>query len=428
MKLHTCILHIHRLLLALAALTTLVLHPAALRAQDMINVQHSSAAVAAKALINVTSPPYCSDIKGDTKIDISAPALKKVTVKTWKQGMTNSPRDFGHDSVIGEVTLDAQGNGSINFPADQYPHGPITVTIFGDNGTEKDWCYLQLYNKGGVSWKEGIPMSPPPAAFGMSLVFQDDFKGPLSISGVDNKATYYDHKPPGGTQDFSSIPFVSFEKPNNPFSQVDNYLRIRASSKERSTGLICSIKSDASGVTAKAPCYFECRFIAPNFVGSWPAFWLLSDYMTPLVKTGKQPPCDELDIIEAVGGNGPHSPNAFELFQITPHCWSQGKEGENLGNAAYKGLHNPAKPSTHGIPSTWYEAFHTYGCKITETDTIYYMDDIEMGRHPTFPVSKKTPFFFLINLATGSGWPVDLSRYNGIGDMYVDYVRVYQGR
>ena len=27
---------------------------------------------------------------------------------------------------------------------------------------------------------------------------------------------------------------------------------------------------------------------------------------------------------------------------------------------------------------------------------------------------------------TGGGWPVDLSRYNGLADMYVDYVRVYQ--
>jgi hypothetical protein len=31
----------------------------------------------------------------------------------------------------------------------------------------------------------------------------------------------------------------------------------------------------------------------------------------------------------------------------------------------------------------------------------------------------------MINLATGGGWPVDLSRYDGTIDMYVDYVRVY---
>jgi len=81
-----------------------------------------------------------------------------------------------------------------------------------------------------------------------------------------------------------------------------------------------------------------------------------------------------------------------------------------------------------GIPSTWFETFHTYGCEITETDTIYYCDDIEVGRHATFRLSKELPLFFLINLATGGGWPVDLSRYHGVADMYVDYVRVYQGK
>lgn len=414
-------------LLLVALLSSACLLPARMQAEDLINVKHGSTAVQGAALISVTSPPYCSDIKGDTKLNIYAPTFSSVTVKCWKQG--SDSRGPGSDSEVGKVALDHNGTGSILFPANQYPHGPITVRIAGEKGGVKDECYLQLYNKGGVSWKEGIPMQAPPAAQGMKLVFQDDFKGPLSISGNDNKATYYDHKPPGGSQDFSSIPFTSFEKPNNPFAQVDSYLRIRCDEKAHSTGLISSIKSDASGVTAKAPCYFECRFIAPNSVGSWPAFWLLTDYMTPLVKTGKQPAgCDEIDIIEAVGGNGPHSPNAYELFQITPHRWGQGKEGDDEAGAAYKNLRNPIKPSLRGVPAAWYETFHIYGCKITESETIYYMDDIEMGRHKTFPLSKTTPFFFLINLATGSGWPVDQSRYNGLADMYVDYVRVYQGQ
>jgi hypothetical protein len=38
------------------------------------------------------------------------------------------------------------------------------------------------------------------------------------------------------------------------------------------------------------------------------------------------------------------------------------------------------------------------------------------------------PIFFLVNFATGGGRPVDLSRYNGVADMYVHYVRVYQGK
>jgi len=362
----------------------------------------------------VVSPDYGSDVRGDTRVVLAAPGFNRVTAKCWKQGP-----GFGGDSTVAAVALDAKGNGSFLFPAHAYPHGPITVRISGQTGAVKDNCYLQLYNQGGVSWNEGMPKEPPPAAKGMSLVFADDFKGPLSI-GDNPRATYYDHKPPHGWQDFSIHSFTSRDSPNNPFSQVDSYLRIRANDKTHSAGLICSLKNDGSGITAKAPCYFECRLIGPNAIGTWPAFWLLT---TGQGKTA----CDEIDIIEAYGGEGPREPNAGDTYMITPHCWNQGATGKALESTAFARLHNPCHMGRFGVPSTWFETFHTYGCKITETDTIYYCDNIEVGRHATLPLSKELPFFFLINLATGGGWPVDLSRY-GMADMYVDYVRVYQGK
>ena len=116
-------------------------------------------------------------MQGDTTVTLAAPGFKSVTVKCWKQGGV-----FGSDSTVVTVALDARGNGSFVFPASAYPHGPVTVRIRGENGAVKDNCYLQLYNKGGVSWNEGMPKDPPPAAKGMSLVFADDFKGRLSIS------------------------------------------------------------------------------------------------------------------------------------------------------------------------------------------------------------------------------------------------------
>ncbi len=360
--------------------------------------------------VSVVSPEYCSDIKGNTTITISAPGFNTLAVKCWKQGP-----GFGSDSTVVSVVLDAEGRGSCVFPAESYPHGPLTVRISGENGGVKDNCYLQLYNKSGVSWNEGMPKDPPPAAEGMSLVFADDFNGPLSISSTDPKAAYYDHKPPNGSQDFSVHTFSSHDSPRNPFAQVDSYLRIRASDKTHSSGLISSMKNDGSGITVKAPCYFECRFIGPNGIGTWPAFWLLSTTS----------PGDELDIIEAYGGEGPHEPNAFDTYMITPHCWNQGTAGKAIEKAAFDGMHNPIQMGKFGIPSTWFETFHTYGCKITETDTIYYCDNIEMGRHATLPLSKQHPLYFMINLATGGGWPVDLSRYHGLADMYVEFVRVY---
>ncbi len=380
-----------------------------------------SAAETLGGQIAVVSPHYCSEVRGNTPITVSAPGFQSLIVKCWKQGGV-----YGSDSTVATVALSAKGSGSFVFPADSYPHGPVTLTISGANSVTHDNCYLQLYNRGGVSWNEGMPRSAPPAAKGMSLVFADDFKGTLSISSTDPKATYYDHKPPNGSQDFSTLPFTGHDSPNNPFTQLDTYLRIRASEKAHSSGLLSSLKNDGTGIKVSLPCYFECRFLGPNAIGTWPAFWLMTDYMTDYKLKGDKTPVDELDIIEAYGGEGPHEPNAGDTYMITPHAWNQGDAGKALETKAFQAMHNPAHIKKLGVPSTWYETFHTYGCKITATDTIYYCDNIEVGRHTTLPVCKEYPLFFMINLATGGGWPVDLSRYDGLADMYVDFVRVYK--
>ena len=44
---------------------------------------------------------------------------------------------------------------------------------------------------------------------------------------------------------------------------------------------------------------------------------------------------------------------------------------------------------------------------------------------PASPRVEQIPSYFMVNLAVGGGWPVDLSRYGNVVDMYVDYVRVY---
>ena len=379
-----------------------------------------SAAETLGSRVSLKTPDYGAEVSGTVRVAFSAPGFAEVTARCWKGG-----GKFGADSIIATIKPDARGEGAFSFPAEQYPHGPITVRISGLNGSFKDTCYLQLYNKSGISWNEGIPSEPPPAAKGLTLAFADDFNGPLSISSTNPKATYYDHKPPHGIQDFSQHVFSGFESSRNPFAQVDTYLRIRASDKSNASGLISSMKNDASGLKVALPCYFECRFIGPNAVGAWPGFWLMTDYMTDYQLKGDKTPVDEIDIIEAYGGDGPGSPNADDTYMITPHCWNQGETGKATEKKAFDGLKNPARMRQHGIPSTWFETPHTYGCKVTETETTYYCDDIELGRHETLPICKQKPLFFMVNLATGGGWPVDLSRYNGQADMYVDYIRVY---
>lgn len=374
-----------------------------------------------KNMISVVSPAYGSEIQGDTTITLKAPGLKSATVRCWKAGGL-----FGENSIVAQVELNAQGEGSFVFPANQYPQGPITLRIHGRdgsaNGAISDNCYLQLYNKGGIIWNQGLPAVPPQAA-GMKLLYVDDFTGPLSISKNGAGATYTSHKPGGG--DFSGIPFGDHESPNTPFSQIDTFLRIRADEKKNTTGLLSSLRMDGTGITANAPCYFECRFISQSAPGTWPAFWV----MTKGVHKGLKEPADELDVIEAYGGEGKGNPNQ-RGYWIASHYWNQGPNGEKdkTQPGVYEQIRMTNLPGG-GSKASWYETFHTYGVKITKEDTIYYCDNIEVKRHKTAKLSRQEPFFFFINLAIGgtSGWQKDLSRYNGIADMYVDFVRVYQG-
>ena len=81
-----------------------------------------------------------------------------------------------------------------------------------------------------------------------------------------------------------------------------------------------------------------------------------------------------------------------------------------------------------GSRSYWSTTFHTYGVKVTHDDTIYYLDNIEVHRHPTGEVAQMDAQYFLINLAIGgaSRWSIDLERYGNETDMYVDWVRIFR--
>jgi len=371
--------------------------------------------------IAVSSPPYCSDIKGNVTVNFTAPGMTHVKVLCWQQPTADNPSPWGHDAVVApDVTLDDTGAGSFVFPADQFPNGPMTLRIYAKNdGPKQDLCELQLFNQGGVVWNQGIPKTDPPAAQGMKLIYADDFSGPLSITKDGIGAKYESHKTGGG--DFSGWPFSNFEDDMNPFSQVGTFLRIHASKRDdgkSSSGLISSLHEDGTGVLASAPCYFECRLMAQSAPGAWPAFWLLTK--APAGVKG----CDELDAIEAYGGKGKGNPN-FMNYAATSHFWGQtGPDGKQL-----QAGHADIPMMDLGGKSSWSTTFHTYGVAITPTDTVYYFDNMEVLRHPSGEISRSYPFWFLINYAIGgiSGWHIDMARYGNQSDMWVDYVRVYQG-
>ncbi|MCQ2432842.1 MAG: family 16 glycosylhydrolase [Clostridia bacterium] len=366
-----------------------------------------------RGTIHVLSPKYCADIHGDTLISIKTDEpIGPLTVLCVS--LINGTLC---DTVAAELIPDHDGTASFVFPAENHPHGPITIRICGGEGPTRDVCHLQLYNTSGnrdIEHAEHTPLPEDIRKLGLKLVYLDDFDSDdLSISRDDPKSRYYSHKPGGG--DFSQMRFSDFESDVNPFSHKDTFIRIRADLEKGSSGLISCVKEDGSGFSACAPCYFECRMIGPNAIGSWPAFWLINNH----VHRGLHVPVDELDTIEAYGLEDLDHQNQVGYY-CTSHRWNQGKhETTDPDPDCFYDMTN------NGNHLNWDMCFHTYGTLITEDETVYYCDGEPIFRHPTQPISKKDPFFFMLNLAVGgNGWPVDISRYGKI-DLYADFIRVY---
>lgn len=119
---------------------------------------------------------------------------------------------------------------------------------------------------------------------------------------------------------------------------------------------------------------------------------------------------------------GKGHPNADDVYCIVSHFWGQ----KNPDGTPVKEYDTRAPMTQLGGKSNWTETFHTYGVYVGLEETVYYMDNIEVLRHPTNAASRKKPFFFLANLSIGgNGWPIDLERYGNGSDMYIDYIRVY---
>lgn len=387
-----------------------------------LNTPSASAQQCPQYRLCVDSPDYRSTVSGTVTIEFNAPGMASVWGRAWHQPDAANTDPNGYEAWFANASpLPADGQGQLTFQADDFPHGPITIMISAwdaDPWTHEDHAYLQLFNAGGVLWNQGLPAAPAQAA-GMHTVFQDDFTEPLSISRCGTGgATYNSVKADG--QEYSEAILADHEGPNNPFAGVDNqYLRIRARPAPPGTvdpmgwnrghlgGNITSLRCDGTGVAA-AMGYFEARILAPSATGTWPAFWFLSkDHITP-----GTPDEAEIDTMEGYGHD-----NRNNYICRGYHHW-----GSNPDIGGGQCFFNK---EDFQAEDDFARHFHVYGLKVTETDIIYYVDNREVWRSPTFDKAKG-PMYFLISMALGGGWPIDLSRYGDAVDMYVDWVRVFE--
>jgi beta-glucanase (GH16 family) len=375
-----------------------------------------------KYQISIASPTYHSNVSGTITVQYYAPGMLNLCAGVWHQPDAAHTNPLGYnDLVVNNVAPGSGGYGQFTLNLNDYPHGPMTIKLNAWDSlpnqpfSHSDNCYLQLFNTGGVIWSEGAPAAPAAAA-GMTQVFYDDFTSMPTVSYDGSGATYSATKADGG--EYGDGINVGTANNNGEYYQTDTYLRLRTQlnltladpegwNRGYSTGSLTSEKWDGSGFHTTTPTsYFECRMLCPDAIGSWPAFWMMTsnDY-----KNNNPTTCDEIDVIEGYGTNA-------NLPHASIHQWGYGNVHEGV----------TADMSAIGAGGDIAQGFHIYAAKFTPTEIIYYYDNTEVYRHATPTVSQTTGQYFMINNQIGGGWPVNLTRYNGAIDLWVDYVRVFQ--
>ena len=182
-------------------------------------------------------------------------------------------------------------------------------------------------------------------------------------------------------------------------------------------GCLASCDGDGKGFAQKYG-YFECRAKMPAGAGVWPAFWLFSTPPEPaagvdvrksnsweswmkrfdVAKLGAM----EIDVIEFYG----HDPS---VYNATSTVWRPEPHRSTMCRVFTK-------------PNEVSDGFHNYGAMVSPDFITMYFDGVEVWKTRT-PPEHQRPLMMLLNLALGSGWPID--KVPNPSYMYVEYVRAY---
>lgn len=227
--------------------------------------------------------------------------------------------------------------------------------------------------------------------------FTEDFDT-LSVSPWgETKSRWIAHTPWAG--DFGDARFAD-PTPDFPFTLQEGLLRIEArkgSDGKWSSGLLSAVNPKNEGFSQQYG-YFEARMKLPAGKGVWPAFWLIG--------TDRSKGTSELDVIEYYG-------HADDRFHSVWHIWGAQAGGVDSGDQQITSVPSGSLTS----------AFHTYGVDVSEEKVTFYFDREQIWQIDT-PEEFKMPFYPLVNLALGSGWPIDETPDPSF--LWVDYVHVYK--
>ncbi|WP_158657472.1 DUF7402 domain-containing protein [Blastococcus saxobsidens] len=374
--------------------------------------QATLSGMAAPGSLRLVCPPPGAAVEGVTRIVVAGTPGTELQAVAWSaedaQSLT-TPRP------VALVTVGTSGHAALEVDMAMLPHGPVTLEIsaLGLSRAYTTPLSVQLFNRAGLVVKQ--PDHAPP---GMTLQWSEEFREPLSVSASGRGAQYAASKPePGGSSQFGDAVFADPATGTQTLSTLEGeYLRIRAQpigvgvtaswGQQHESGLLSSFRVGASGFSAQYG-YFEARLMGAPGAGTWPAFWMLNSEAAAR-DTGT---AAEVDAVELYGHNPRGSCH-------TLHSWNDSAPAPPPENDGA-----PRCRATNGF-TDWTMTWHTYGVRIVPGGAIFFIDGHEVGTRSGL-IHTDQPFFFLINLALGGGWPVDLSSTQDTSDLYVDWVRVY---
>ena len=154
---------------------------------------------------------------------------------------------------------------------------------------------------------------------------------------------------------------------------------------------------------------FEARIRIPRGQGLWPAFWMLGSD----IGTVDWPQCGEIDVMENIGKEP-------AIVHGTMH------------GPGYSGGNGIGRADTLAS-GAFADSFHVYAVEWQPDTVRWYVDgalyhqvtpaNLPPGTHWVF----NHPFFLLLNVAVGGGWPGDPDSTTTFPQqMTIDYVRVYR--
>lgn len=246
-----------------------------------------------------------------------------------------------------------------------------------------------------------------------SPIWHDEFDGPAG-SSFDRTKWVADT---GGTGFGNQEREFYTTRPENVAMDGNGHLVITARAEPASSDLQCwygkclytSTRLKTKGLFAQTYGRFEARIRVPRGQGIWPAFWMLGD---DIDKVG-WPQSGEIDIMENIGREP---------------------------SIAHGTLHGPGYSGAEGISAgytlstgAYADDFHVFAVVWRPNEIRWYVDGKQYHRLTPgdLPKGKKWvfdhPFFLLLNLAVGGGWPGDPNATTIFPQqMLIDYVRVYR--